>query len=349
VVLPDLAEPAQSILAAHKILAALREPFGLDEQVVWLSPYAGIANYPEQGRSASDLIMFADMAARIASETADGYHVHQAESSGEAEVYRGLDMELAAAIRGNELNVHYQPQIEIATGRCVSAEALLRWKAVSDKHVTPPTIIAMAESTGLLESFTQWLLNTTFRNTVEFARVGVPINVSINLSAKTLGDEEFPELVQQAIGIWGVQPSRITFEITESSTIGDPERALLMLKRLHGLGVHLSLDDFGTGYSSLAYLKQYPLHELKIDQLFVRNMRDSAGDRAIVRTVVDLAHNFGLLAVAEGVEDQETLAELGKYGCDLAQGYLFSRAIGYQEFVDWYRARSGTGHDARTG
>jgi EAL domain-containing protein (putative c-di-GMP-specific phosphodiesterase class I) len=173
--------------------------------------------------------------------------------------------------------------------------------------------------------------------------------VSINLSAKTLGDEEFPELVQQAIGIWGVQPSRITFEITESSTIGDPERALLMLKRLHGLGVHLSLDDFGTGYSSLAYLKQYPLHELKIDQLFVRNMRDSAGDRAIVRTVVDLAHNFGLLAVAEGVEDQETLAELGKYGCDLAQGYLFSRAIGYQEFVDWYRARSGTGHDARTG
>jgi EAL domain-containing protein (putative c-di-GMP-specific phosphodiesterase class I) len=248
-------------------------------------------------------------------------------------------MELAAAIHANELNVFYQPQISITSGRCVAAEALLRWSDAAGRPVPPPAVIEMAESTGLIGPLTQWLLNTTFRNAVELERAGVPINISINLSAKTLGDAEFPELVQQALGIWGVRPGRLTFEITESATIDNPEKALLMLTKLHQLGVHVSLDDFGTGYSSLAYLKRYPLNELKIDQMFVRNMRESAGDWAIVRTVVNLAHNFGLLAVAEGVEDQATLDELGKVGCDLAQGFLFSKAIAYPDFIDWYRAR----------
>jgi predicted signal transduction protein with EAL and GGDEF domain len=341
VLLPHLAEPAQAVLAANKILALLRQPYGAEQQI-WLSPYIGIAVFPEHGRDAAELVMFADMAARIAAGTAAGYCVYEAQSDQATALYRGLDIELAAAIRSNALDVYYQPQIDILSGRCVAAEALLRWKPMGERYIAPPVVISLAESTGLIEPFTHWLLNTTFRHAVEFEAAGVPINVSINLSAKTLSDPEFPEAVKQALGTWGVAPGRITFEITEGSTIEEPEKALLMLGQLHGLGVKLSLDDFGTGYSSLAYLKRFPLNELKIDQMFVRNMRESPGDWAIVRAVVNLAHNFSLLAVAEGVEDQETLDKLGQLGCDLAQGYLFSKAIANSEFVDWYRARCST-------
>ena len=145
-------------------------------------------------------------------------------------------------------------------------------------------------------------------------------------------------MVQQAIDTWDVPADRLTFEITESAMIGDVERSLLVLSRLRDMGIRLSIDDFGTGYSSLAYMKRFPVHELKIDKMFVANMLTSRGDQQIVQSVIDLSHNFSLQAVAEGVENGQTLDELKAMGCDIAQGYLFSRALPYDEFVLWLKA-----------
>ena len=199
--------------------------------------------------------------------------------------------------------------------------------------------IDIAEQAGLIGPLTFAVINTVLRDAVQFRRQGVDINLSINLSTKVLSDLEMPDIVQQAMETWDVRPDHLTFEITEGVMIGDIERSLVVLNRLRDMGLRLSIDDFGTGYSSLAYMKRFPVHELKIDQSFVANMLTSRGDRQIVQSVIDLSHNFALQVVAEGVENEETLEALKAMGCDLAQGFLFSRALAYGEFLEWIRAR----------
>ena len=168
-------------------------------------------------------------------------------------------------------------------------------------------------------------------------RGGVDLNLSINLSTRMLTDLEIPDIIMQAIETWDIPPDRLTFEITESVMIGDIERSLAILNRLRDMGVRLSIDDFGTGYSSLAYMKRFPVQELKIDKSFVANMLTSKGDRQIVQSVIDLSHNFALQVVAEGVETSEMFEELKVMGCDVAQGFLFSPALGYEDFLEWLR------------
>ena len=165
------------------------------------------------------------------------------------------------------------------------------------------------------------------------------LDVSINLSTLTLTDADLPDVVSQAIGTWGADPATVTLEITESATIGDADQSLAVMKRLKQMGIRLSVDDFGTGYSSLSYVKNFPLDELKIDKLFVQHMRKSKGDQQIVRSVIDLAHNFELSVVAEGVEDDATFKDLKKMGCDIAQGYLLSPALPSPQFLDWLAKR----------
>ncbi len=336
-VLPRLTSSTQSVLAAVKILTTLQKPYGVDNQSVLVRPHIGIATFPEQGQDSDQLLMFADIAARIASTHEEGYHIYRAEDHVETEVYRGLDVALARAIKANEIQVHFQPQIEISTRRCLAVEALLRWSDPGGRVIPAGTLIGIAENTGQIAPLTLRVLNTALRNLAEFVRADINIGLSVNLSTRTLADPEFPAVVQQCLQTWSVKPERLTFEITEGSMIRDAEGTLKMLIRLRDLGVRLSIDDFGTGYSSLAYLQRFPLNELKIDKQFVLNMRKTRGDRQIVRSVIDLAHNFELRAVAEGVEDQETCDLLQELGCDLAQGFLFSRALPGAEFIDWYR------------
>lgn len=340
-VLPRLVSSAQSVLAAVKILTALQKPYGVDNQSVLVRPHIGIATFPEEGQDSDQLLMFADIAARIATTQEEGYHIYRAEDHVETEVYRGIDVALARAIKANEIQVHFQPQIEIASRRCLSAEALLRWSAPGGRAIPAGTLVGMAENTGQIGPLTLRVLNTALRNIAEFERAGVSVSLSVNLSTRTLADPEFPDVVQQCLQTWSVNAERLTFEITEGSMIRDAEGSLKMLVRLRDLGVRLSIDDFGTGYSSLAYLQRFPLNELKIDKIFVQNMRKTRGDRQIVRSVIDLAHNFDLRAVAEGVEDQETFDLLRELGCDLVQGFLFSRALPDSEFIEWYRRHEG--------
>ncbi len=237
--------------------------------------------------------------------------------------------------------MHYQPQIELKGGTPVAAEALLRWRHPSAGPIPPSTVVGIAERTGLIASLTFWVLNAVLRHAAQLRKEGITPSFSVNLSTRALVDAELPDIVDQALRTWSVPPAQITLEITESSMIGDAERSMAMLTRLKGTGVALSIDDFGTGYSSLAYLKRFPLDELKIDRLFVAGLLADRGDHQIVRSVIDLSHNFELRAVAEGVEEAATLEELKRMGCDMAQGFLMARPMPEREFRAWWLEHGG--------
>ena len=339
IVLPRLAHPTQAVLAAVKCLRALDRPIAHEGGTAILRPCVGIATVPEHTADAAHLLMAADVARRIAGTREEGYHVYQNEDSVEAEVYHGLDVDLQRAIRANELEVHYQPQVSLADGTAVAAEALLRWRHPTAGPISPTTAVGIAENTGIIGSLTFWVLNAVLRYAAHLAKEGITPRFSVNLSTRALVDEELPDIVEQALGTWSVPPGRITLEITESSMIGDAERSMAMLTRLKGTGVQLAIDDFGTGYSSLAYLKRFPVDELKIDRLFVSGLLANRGDHQIVRSVIDLAHNFELRSVAEGVEEEPIRAELARMGCDLVQGYLISRPVSERDFRAWWTAQ----------
>ncbi len=336
-VLPNLANKEHSVLAAIKLLSELKKSFIVETHTITLRPHIGIANFPEAAQDSNRLLMYADVALGIAATDRHGFYVYQPKDKVEPKAYNGLDVELDKAIRANELRVHYQPKISIQTGRCMSAEALVRWTAPWGQEVNPSLLIGVAEGAGLINPLTLWILNTSLRHTSAFSSEGVGIGVSVNLPPKMLEDDELPQIIRQALDIWGVPASALTLEITESSMINNVEASIAMLSRLREMGIRLSIDDFGTGYSSLAYLKRLPIQELKIDILFVKNIHNSIGDKQLVRTIIDLAHNFDLITVAEGVEDQQTFDLLRELGCDEAQGFLFSRALPEPDFINWFR------------
>jgi diguanylate cyclase (GGDEF)-like protein len=339
IVLPGLANGTQAVLAATRIVSALQEPFNAEAKDISVRASVGIAIWPDHGNDADELVRCADMAAHIAAKGGENYHVIRPDDHSDIKMLDGdTERQLLRAIRQNELSVHYQPQIEIGTGRCIGAEALLRWAASGIADVSTDAVISIAEHAGLIAPLTFAVINTVLRDAVNFRREGVDVNLSVNISTEILADLEMPDIVQQAIDTWDVPANSLTFEITESVMIGDVERSLLVLTRLRDMGIRLSIDDFGTGYSSLAYMKRFPVHELKIDKIFVANMLTSLGDRQIVQSVIDLSHNFSLQVVAEGVENGQTFEELKAMGCDIAQGYLFSRALAYGEFVRWLKA-----------
>jgi len=336
IVLPRLAHPTQAILAAVKVLRALDRPISHEGGTAVLRPCIGIATVPEQGYDPAELLMAGDVARRIAATREEGYHVTQSEDTIETEVYRGMDLDLERAIRANELEVAYAPQVELSTGRPVAAEALVRWRHPQAGDLPPETIVGIAERTGLIGSLTVWALNAVLRHAATMKSAHGTPRFALNISTRILTDGELPTVVDQAMKTWGVDPGTITLEITESSMIGDAERSMAMLTRLKGIGVQLSIDDFGTGYSSLAYLKRFPLDELKIDRLFVAGLLTDNGDRQIVRSVINLAHNFDLRAVAEGVEAPSALEELRRLGCDVAQGFVVSPPLSETAFRAWW-------------
>lgn len=340
VILPNLKTSPLAWLAAGKLQQALEAPFSFGEAVTAIRPVIGIACFPEHAADAEQLVVHADIAKRIARSRDVAQHVFQADDRREADAYLGLESALREAIRTNQLEVHYQPQIRLKTGKCHAVEGLLRWTHPERGQIAPPAVIRIAEANGMIGSLTTWVMNTVLRHQAEWRRDGVVIGTGMNLSTVTLADSDLPDVLAQAIGTWGTDPAQLTLEITESATIGDADQSLAVMQRLKKMGLRLSVDDFGTGYSSLSYVKNFPLDELKIDKLFVQHMRQSKGDQAIVRSVIDLAHNFELSVVAEGVEDQATFSDLKKMGCDIAQGFLMSPALSAPDLLKWLRARN---------
>ena len=249
--------------------------------------------------------------------------------------------ELRRAIESNELVLHYQPKAELRTGRVCAVEALVRWQHPRRGMVPPDAFLPVAEQTGLIEPLTRWVLATAL---AQIGRWGGPfdgLSMAVNISARNLARPDFADVVLAALAQAGIQPGRLVLEITETALLADPEVAAVVLARIAATGVRVSIDDFGQGQTSLGYLSQLPVHELKIDKAFVRDLPDNPAHAAIVRSVVDLGHNLGLEVVAEGVETPESLAQLTATGCDIAQGYLLARPMPAEQLPEWlasYRA-----------
>ncbi len=333
--LPGLASEGHAILAANKFLRTLEDQLNLGEIATHIRPRVGIALFPEHAQHAESLVQFASVARREAETNDNGYAIYSAAFDKSAMQVRALEAGLKTALRENELMLYFQPQCDATTGAVIGAEALLRWRNDDDQMIPPNLIVEVAEQTGLISQLTMWVINSALRICAGFIKAGIQLTVSVNLSAANLLEQELPAFVGQALRTWGVPADSLMLEITESAMITDAKTSLEILHRLKALGVHLSIDDFGTGYSSMAYLKQMPLDELKIDQTFVRKLISVRDDQRIVRSMIDLAHNFELIVVAEGVEDQPTFDMLAEMGCDRIQGFHLAKPMPEADFIIW--------------
>lgn len=340
ILLPDLRSDGQAMLAANKLLSALQAPIVLDSTEILPQCALGITIFPNHGNDSQTLIRLAETACTAARSSPEPYVIYQAEMDQNERIQRTIESELRTALRENELMLFYQPQLSYKSGRIEGAEALLRWRNLRGEFVPPNVIVDVASRCGLMNELTQWILNTALRHSAEMRAEGIDITLSVNLAAQDLVSPEFVEITDQTLRTWGVPPDKLILEITEGSMISEVEKVHDVLTRLKEVGVEISIDDFGTGYSSLAYLQRLPLDELKIDQVFVRQMLKNRQDERIVRTIIDLAHNLQLRVVAEGVEDEATLMVLKKLHCDVAQGYCLSKPKPLEEFSQWWTERA---------
>jgi EAL domain-containing protein (putative c-di-GMP-specific phosphodiesterase class I) len=239
-----------------------------------------------------------------------------------------LHNELHKALERNELSLHYQAQVDIASRRIIGFEALMRWQHPELGFISPVEFIPIAEESGVIVEMGAWALNQACLQAKAWLDAGHgPLRMAVNLSARQFADDELMATVIEALEKSGLPPASLELEITESIAMQGLERTVMMLTALKKLGIALAMDDFGTGYSSLSYLKRFPLDALKVDQSFVRNITTDPGDAAITRAVVAMAHSFGMIVIAEGVETTEHLEFLAGLGCEDAQGYLFSKPL----------------------
>lgn len=331
-VLAALPSRQHAILAANKVLRTMSDPFTINGRVLFLSCRVGIA-YAEDNCDADELLRRASKAAADASARHDPVVEYDGNADPLALLQFDLQADLKQAIENNDLFLCYQPKLNVVSERIIGAEALLRWKHPKKGMIPPDRLVQVAESTGLISSLTQWVMNTALRECAEYRRRGLDIGVSINFSAHNLRERDIVSLVGQALELWRVPVAQIVIELTETAVMDDEPLGRDALLQLKDLGVDLSMDDFGTGYSSMGRLRDLPLDELKIDMAFVRNMLKAPVHERIVESMVSLAHGLNLRVVAEGVEDREIFASLKAMGCDVIQGYLIGKPQPLDEFV----------------
>ena len=246
-----------------------------------------------------------------------------------------LMSEIHHALSNNELELYYQPKIDLVTGKPSHAEALARWDSPSSGSVPPDIFIPIIEQIGRMEDLTKWALNTALRQLSEWPEHWGELSVAVNICPSLLSSSDLLNFVSNTVSIWNVSPDRLTLEVTESAIINDKESGFKNLSGLKELGVKISIDDFGTGYSSFAYFKSIPADELKIDKSFICNLDKCSEDQHISQVIIDLANKFNLSVVAEGVETKEILYHLIDYKCNFAQGYYFSRPLPQKRFIEW--------------
>jgi diguanylate cyclase (GGDEF)-like protein len=327
VLLPDVDGDTGAMVAAERLRDALRAPFDVADLQLAVEASIGVAVYPSDASDADMLLQHADVAMYVAKRGHAGIVLYDAADDHHSTDRLQLLAELRTAIETDQLVLHYQPKLHLESGTVCGVEALVRWEHPRRGLVGPMEFVPMAERTGLIHPLTDRVLRGALAQAKVWQDAGQPMAVAVNVSTRSLLNLDFPDRVQALLAEYGVPAELLGLEITETTIMEDPQRALTVLTRLHDAGVRLSIDDFGTGYSSLAYLKQLPVHELKVDRSFVANMTSNERDRVIVHSTVALGRSLGLDVVAEGVEDPETRAALQELGCNLAQGFLFSRPV----------------------
>ena len=311
-----------AILAANRVMKVLSPPMNFGGTPITPDIAVGIAMFPEQADDAGQLLQRAKHALQDARIHRDRISLYTPPPQGAAGIDQ-LEYEnrLRLAIEQNTLALYFQPQLDIRTGHVGGAEALLRWHDEVLGHVPPHIAVRAAESAGLIDDLTMWVITSAIQACSEFQTIQPEFTVSINISPSNLREADLPHYVDRELRTWNVRPSSIIIEITESAMMVEEVASREALRDLKALGLKLSVDDFGTGYSSMQYLAQLPLDELKIDLSFVKAMLEQPQNEKIVRSLIDLAHNLELKVVAEGVESREILAALDQLGCDHAQGW----------------------------
>jgi len=319
---------------ARRMLDVLHQPVLLDGMGFSIQCSIGIALYPQDGSTLDELIKQADTAMYRVKERGRGsVGFYQPQMNANLLARVQMEHALHQALDRQHMSVQYQPQVEMATGRIIGAEALLRWKDPELGAITPAVFIPLAEETGCIIALGAWVLDQAVQEAMRWMRAGNPMVVSVNVSALQMRQVDFPDQVARVLQKHGLPPELLVLELTESILVQDAQEAAHRLGLVAELGVGLAIDDFGTGYSSLAYLRNLPIHKLKIDQSFVRGLPDHAGDQAIVSAIVHLGKALHLCVIAEGVETREQRAALRAMQCDQYQGYLCSPALTASELA----------------
>lgn len=337
IVLNSMRDTESVTVVAEKILERMAEPFEIDHYELEVSLSIGIAVYPDDGKDFDMLLKQSDTAMYQAKEAGrNTYRFHTDQMNTDAIEHLRMRNGLRRALEHGEFVLHYQPQISLANGAVIGAEALIRWNHPELGMVPPGRFISVAEDSGLIVPIGDWVLREACRQAVAWRKAGLPeLLIAVNLSAVQFKRGDVEKSVTQALDLSGLNPALLELELTESILIKDTEKVLATVRQLKTLGVKLSIDDFGTGYSSLSYLKRFDVDKLKIDQSFVRDMADDPNDAAIVSAIIQMAKSLNLITIAEGVEDERQLALLRLQHCDEAQGYHLARPMPADEFSNF--------------
>lgn len=324
---------------ARKLLESVAKPYRIDAHDLRVTPSIGISLYPQDGQDFQTLLKHADTAMYRAKESGRNAYQFFAREMNVAALERlVLESSLRVALEKGEFFLHYQPQIELASGRIIGAEALIRWRHPQIGVVSPAKFIPVAESSGLIVPLGAWVLREACRQAASWQQEGMPaIRMAVNISAVQFRQQGFEHSVSETLAATGLAPEFLELEMTESAVMEDAESTVRMLQRLAATGLRLSIDDFGTGYSSLSYLKRFPIDKLKIDQSFVRDIVTDADDWAIASTIISMGRGLRLHVIAEGVETAAQLEMLERQGCASVQGYHFSRPLSAEDFAAMLR------------
>ena len=339
VLLPSVATVEQASRVVESILRALAVPYQVNDRELHVTASAGVTLFPDDGVVIDEVVRNAEAALRQAKQAGrNGYRFYSKEFNDKAMHRLSLENQLRKAIERGELELFYQPKLGAQTRTVCGAEALLRWRHPQRGMVLPCEFVPVAEESGLIVALGEWVLRAACHQLRDWNAAGLKrVPISVNLSARQF-QPQLPAIVQQAIGSTG-QAGYLRLEVTESSVMADPQKAVTLLGELKALGIKLSLDDFGTGYSSLSYLQKLPLDELKIDRSFLAGIHAGGGDAVLVDVIIAMAHGLGLSVVAEGVESEMQLEYLQKRGCDECQGFLFSEPLRAADFAARFLGR----------
>jgi predicted signal transduction protein with EAL and GGDEF domain len=344
VLLPDTRDRFAAGTVARRVLSHFEQAISVEGHEVFVTASIGIATYPEDGLTSEILIRNADTAMYHAKQLGKAAFQYYSAAMNAASVERlTLETGLRRALEDGSLALHYQPQVEVRSGRIIGAEALLRWEHPQRGYISPASFIPIAEASGLIVPIGEWVLERACAQAAEWRKAGLPpIPIAVNVSGVQFHRHDLCKVVRSKLDAFRVDPSILHIEITETAIVSARERAIELLGQLRELGVRLALDDFGTGYSSLSYLRSFPIDTVKIDRSFVAEMLTDHTTASIVEAIVSMTRILGLSVIAEGVEDQSQFAFLQRVGCDAVQGFYVSSAVPADQFAKMLRDLDGT-------
>ncbi len=342
ILLPNLGGVEGAVAVARRVTEALEPPAEIDGNLIVVAGTLGLAMFPEHGDDAVVLLRRADVALYVAKHIQSDFAVYDPTYDRHSVKQLALKADLRSAIEEDQLQLYYQPKLDLEKGCVASVEALVRWQHPEQGVIPPGQFILLSEQRGLSGPLTEWVIRKALEQYKAWREQGVDLRVAVNLSSRVLYDLSLPAKIEKFLVNAQLSPAALALEITEEATTLDPERAVTILQRLDEMGISLSIDDFCTGHSSLSYLKRLPVDEIKIDRSFIMEMESAGNDAKIVHATIDLAHNLGLKVVAEGVESERILTMLRTLNCDYAQGFQVSEPMPAQQVPEWL-AGSGLG------